>query len=72
MHDEKARAVLLLSGRGRKGLVAGVSDFVYLYGGNILHADQHADLSTVTRPWSSTERRSGAVVAGVASPGRSS
>ena len=43
MHDEKARAVLLLSGRDRKGLVAGVSDFVYLYGGNILHADQHAD-----------------------------
>jgi formyltetrahydrofolate deformylase len=36
-------AVLLLSCRDRKGLVAAVSDFLYRHGGNIVHADQHTD-----------------------------
>jgi formyltetrahydrofolate deformylase len=36
-------AVLLLTCPDRKGLVAAVSEFVYRHGGNILHADQHAD-----------------------------
>lgn len=36
-------AVLLLSCPDRKGLVAGVSDFIYRNNGNILHADQHID-----------------------------
>jgi formyltetrahydrofolate deformylase len=36
-------AVLLLICPDRKGLVAAVSEFVYRHGGNILHADQHAD-----------------------------
>jgi formyltetrahydrofolate deformylase len=37
------RAVLLLSCRDQKGLVASVSDFIYRNGGNIVHADQHTD-----------------------------
>jgi formyltetrahydrofolate deformylase len=37
-------AVLLLSCRDQKGLVAAVSDFIYRNDGTILHADQHADL----------------------------
>jgi formyltetrahydrofolate deformylase len=36
-------AVLLISCRDQKGLVAAVSDFVYRNGGNIIHADQHTD-----------------------------
>lgn len=40
---ETATAILLLSCPDRKGLVAGVSDFIYRHDGNILHADQHID-----------------------------
>lgn len=36
-------AVLLLSCRDQKGLVAAVSDFLYRNNGNIVHADQHTD-----------------------------
>jgi len=36
-------AVLLLSCRDQKGLVAQVSDFLYRNNGNIVHADQHTD-----------------------------
>lgn len=36
-------AVLLLSCRDQKGLVAAVSDFLYRNNGNIIHADQHTD-----------------------------
>jgi len=36
-------AVLLLSCRDQKGLVAAVSDFLYRHDGNIVHADQHTD-----------------------------
>ena len=37
-------AVLLLSCRDQKGLVAGTSDFIYRNNGNIAHADQHIDV----------------------------
>jgi formyltetrahydrofolate deformylase len=37
-------AVLLIACRDQKGLVAGVSDFLYRHDGNIIHADQHTDL----------------------------
>ncbi len=36
-------AVLLLSCRDQKGLVAAVSDFLLRHDGNIVHADQHTD-----------------------------
>jgi formyltetrahydrofolate deformylase len=36
-------AVLLISCRDQKGLVATVADFLYRNGGNIVHADQHTD-----------------------------
>ena len=36
-------AVLLISCRDQKGLVAAVSDFLYRNDGNITHADQHTD-----------------------------
>jgi len=39
----KTSAVLLISCRDRKGLVATVSDFIYKHGGNILHTDEHTD-----------------------------
>jgi formyltetrahydrofolate deformylase len=41
----KNSAVLLISCPDRKGLVAAISDFVFRHGGNILHADEHADES---------------------------
>ncbi len=41
-------AVLLLACPDRAGLVAAVSEFVFHHGGNILHADQHADDETGT------------------------
>ena len=41
-----ATATLLVSCRDRTGLVAALSQFVFDYGGNILDADQHADLET--------------------------
>jgi len=40
------RATLLVSCRDRTGLVAALSDFVFRHGGNILDADQHAELET--------------------------
>jgi formyltetrahydrofolate deformylase len=39
-------ATLLVSCSDRTGLVAALSQFVFDYGGNILDADQHADLET--------------------------
>ncbi len=41
--DSDVTAVLLLSCRDQKGLVAAVSDFLYRNDGNIIHADQHTD-----------------------------
>ncbi len=49
MNDEAVTAVLLLSCRDQKGLVASVSDFLYRNDGNIIHADQHTDPSTSLR-----------------------
>jgi len=46
MSNEAITAVLLLSCRDQKGLVATVSDFIYRNNGNIIHADQHTDPST--------------------------
>ena len=43
MPDLSVTAVLLLSCRDQKGLVAAVSDFLYRNDGNIVHADQHTD-----------------------------
>jgi formyltetrahydrofolate deformylase len=40
----KDTATLLVSCPDQKGLVAGISSFIYQNGGNILHADQHTDL----------------------------
>jgi formyltetrahydrofolate deformylase len=39
----KPSAVLLISCPDQKGEVATIADFVYRHGGNILHADEHAD-----------------------------
>lgn len=39
----KPSAVLLISCPDRKGEVATIADFVFRHGGNILHADEHAD-----------------------------
>jgi formyltetrahydrofolate deformylase len=39
----KPSAILLISCPDRKGEVATIADFVYRHGGNILHADEHAD-----------------------------
>lgn len=41
--DAATTAVLLLSCPDQRGLVAGVSDFLYRHHGNIVHADQHTD-----------------------------
>jgi formyltetrahydrofolate deformylase len=41
-----ATATLLVSCRDRTGLVAALSDFVFKHGGNILDADQHAEVET--------------------------
>jgi formyltetrahydrofolate deformylase len=43
MTSPNTTAVLLLSCRDQKGLVAAVSDFLYRHDGNIVHADQHTD-----------------------------
>lgn len=43
MNDDGVTAVLLLSCRDQKGLVAATSDFLYRNNGNIIHADQHTD-----------------------------
>src|SRR6266852_8750280 len=39
----KNTAILLISCPDRKGIVAAIADFVFQHGGNILHADEHAD-----------------------------
>jgi formyltetrahydrofolate deformylase len=39
----KPSAILLVSCPDARGEVAAISDFVYRHGGNILHADEHAD-----------------------------
>jgi formyltetrahydrofolate deformylase len=39
----KNSAVLLISCPDTKGIVAGISDFIFRHNGNILHADEHAD-----------------------------
>lgn len=41
-------AILLLSCRDRKGIVAEISHFISTYEGNILHSDQHSDEATQT------------------------
>jgi formyltetrahydrofolate deformylase len=43
MERSDVTAVLLISCRDQKGLVATVADFLYRNGGNIIHADQHTD-----------------------------
>lgn len=43
MPRQPVTAVLLISCRDQKGLVAAVSDFLYRNNGNITHADQHTD-----------------------------
>ncbi len=43
MPSSSVTAVLLISCRDQKGLVASVSDFLYRNNGNITHADQHTD-----------------------------
>ena len=44
MRDLPATARFLLSGPDRPGLVAGVADFIYRRGGDVVHADQHTDV----------------------------
>jgi formyltetrahydrofolate deformylase len=39
----KPSAILLIACPDQKGEVATIADFVYRHGGNILHADEHAD-----------------------------
>ena len=43
-----ANAVLLLSCPDKKGIVAGVSNFIFKNGGNIVHADQHTSVGSKT------------------------
>jgi formyltetrahydrofolate deformylase len=43
MVDQPATVRFLLSGPDRPGLVAGVADFIYRRGGDVVHADQHTD-----------------------------
>jgi formyltetrahydrofolate deformylase len=43
MNAPGTTAVLLISCRDQRGLVAAVSDFLYRHDGNIVHADQHTD-----------------------------
>ncbi|GAA6623339.1 formyltetrahydrofolate deformylase [Scytonema sp. NUACC26] len=38
-------AILLISCPDRRGLVAKIANFIYTYGGNIIHADQHTDFA---------------------------
>ncbi len=42
----KSSAILLLSCPDQKGVVAAISDFVFRHNGNILHADEHADIES--------------------------
>lgn len=43
MPSNGVTAVLLISCRDQKGLVAATADFIFRDGGNIIHADQHTD-----------------------------
>jgi formyltetrahydrofolate deformylase len=43
MSSKSVTAVLLISCRDQKGLVAAVADFLYRHNANIVHADQHTD-----------------------------
>jgi len=43
-----ANAILLLSCPDKKGIVAGVSNFIFKNGGNIVHADQHTSVGSKT------------------------
>lgn len=42
----KNSAILLISCPDRKGLVAGIGNFLYKHNANVLHADQHQDSET--------------------------
>jgi formyltetrahydrofolate deformylase len=42
----KKSAILLISCPDRKGLVAGIGEFLYKHNANVLHADQHQDSET--------------------------
>ncbi|MBX3064171.1 MAG: formyltetrahydrofolate deformylase [Anaerolineae bacterium] len=44
-HHNHATATLLIDCPDRKGLVAGIANFLYSHNANILHADQHQDAS---------------------------
>ena len=44
--DQAVTATLLVNSRDRTGLVAALSSFVFTHGGNILDADQHAELDS--------------------------
>lgn len=44
MDGSRNTAILLLSCPDRKGLVAGVANFIFQNNGNIIHADQHTDM----------------------------
>jgi formyltetrahydrofolate deformylase len=44
--DQAVTATLLVNCRDRTGLVAALSNFVFNHGGNILDADQHAELDS--------------------------
>jgi len=44
----KHSAILLLSCPDKKGVVAGVAEFIFQHGGNILHADEHGDVDSGT------------------------
>ncbi len=46
--SQKETAILLLSCRDQKGIVAEISHFISTYEGNILHSDQHSDEETQT------------------------
>lgn len=48
MNPEKETAVLLLSCPDNKGIVAGISNFIFSNGGNIIHSDQHTDFESGT------------------------
>lgn len=41
----EATAILLVSCPDQKGLVAKIANFIFANGGNVIHADQHTDLS---------------------------
>ncbi|MSP78815.1 MAG: ACT domain-containing protein [Dehalococcoidia bacterium] len=48
MNPQSGTAVLLITCKDQKGLVAAVAEFVYRNNGNVIHADQHTDKMTNT------------------------